>query len=184
MEKTIPQKPTHRKRSPFYWWRRFPTHKPLHPYVPLLDRIKNGDFDYPEFFEQAKWEDYWCEEEIQSIRHLFQDYNSFNREAADIRKKYAKRRNLLIQDGFDAEKKRLNTIVNDFRKTFGGSSQDVYDFMETFDGTVEEMFWAYAKHTGIRVPDHAGEKKIIEKMLGEQAKKRGRGRPRKNPLVQ
>ena len=65
MEKIIPQKPTHRKRSPFYWWRRFPTHKPLHPYVPLLDRIKNGDFDYPEFFEQAKWEDHWCEEEIQ-----------------------------------------------------------------------------------------------------------------------
>lgn len=22
-------KPTHRKRSPFYWWRRFPTHKAL-----------------------------------------------------------------------------------------------------------------------------------------------------------
>ena len=45
MAKKIPQKPTHRKRSPFYWWRRFPTHKGLHHYKPLIERIKNGDFD-------------------------------------------------------------------------------------------------------------------------------------------
>ena len=46
MPKKIPQKPTHRKRSPFYWWRRFPTHQALHHYKPLLERIQNGDFDY------------------------------------------------------------------------------------------------------------------------------------------
>ena len=66
MAKKIPQKPTHRKRSPFYWWRRFPTHKGLHHYKPLIERIKNGDFDYPEYFEQAEWEEHWCREEIES----------------------------------------------------------------------------------------------------------------------
>ena len=73
MAKKIPPKPTHRKRSPFYWWRRFPTHQMLHHYKPLIERIQNGDFDYPPYFEQAEWEDHWAEEEVNSIRHLFKD---------------------------------------------------------------------------------------------------------------
>ena len=38
--------------------------------------------------------------------------------------------------------------------------------MASIDGTAEEMFWAYAKHRGVRVPEHENEKQIIEKLLG------------------
>ena len=103
MAKRIPQKPTHRKRSPFYWWRRFPTHKGLHHYKPLIERIKNGDFDYPEYFKQAEWEEHWCREEIESKRHLFKDSQSFLEESRSIERRYRKRQNLLIKDGYETE---------------------------------------------------------------------------------
>jgi hypothetical protein len=174
MSKKIPQKPTHRKRSPFYWWRRFPTHKPLHPYKPLIERIQNGDFDYPEYFEQAKWEDHWCEEEIQSIRHLFNDQQNFQKEASDIRRKYAKRRNLLIKDGVETEKKRLEEITKQFSISLGGTKDEIREFMSTFDGTLEEMYYEYAKRRNIR------NVRILESM---PIKKRGRGRPPKNSVI-
>ena len=47
-------------------WKHSLQNKPLHHYKPLLERIQNGDFDYPEYFEQAEWEDHWAEEEIAS----------------------------------------------------------------------------------------------------------------------
>ena len=175
MAKRIPPKPTHRKRSPFYWWRRFPTHQALHHYRPLLERIQNGDFDYPEYFEQAKWEKQWCKEEIESKRHLFKDSQSFLEESRSIERRYRKRQNLLIKDGYENEEKRLKEIVKQFSITFGGSKDDVVAFMENFDGTLEEMYYAYARIKGIKNVS------LLETM---PVKRRGRGRPRKNPLIQ
>ena len=111
MAQKIPQKPTHRKRSPFYWGRRFPTHKGLHHYKPLIERIKNGDFDYPEYFKQAEWEEHWCREEIESKRHLFKDSQSFLEESRSIERRYRKRQNLLIKDGYETEQKRLKELI-------------------------------------------------------------------------
>jgi len=175
MPKKIPQKPTHRKRSPFYWWRRFPTHQVLHHYKPLLERIQNGDFDYPEYFEQAKWEEHWCKEEIESKRPLFNDHKSFLEEARSIERRYRKRQNLLIKDGYETEEKRLKEIAKQFSITFGGSKDDVVRFMEEFDGTLEEMYYAYAENKGIKNVS------VLETM---PVKRRGRGRPPKNPLIQ
>ena len=138
MAKKIPQKPTHRKRSPFYWWRRFPTHKGLHHYKPLIERIKNGDFDYPEYFEQAEWEQHWCQEEIESKRHLFNDQQNFLEESRSIERKYRKRQNLLIKDGYETEQKRLKELIKQFTITFGGSKQDVIAVMEKFEALLKK----------------------------------------------
>ena len=40
----IPPKPKRGKRSPFYWWRRWKSHKYLPTKKGLLARILNGDF--------------------------------------------------------------------------------------------------------------------------------------------
>ena len=175
MKRQIPPKPTHRKRSPFYWWRRFPTHQALHHYRPLIERIQNGDFDYPEYFEQAEWEKQWCKEEIESKRHLFKDSQSFLEESRSIERRYRKRQNLLIKDGYENEEKRLKEIVKQFSITFGGSKDDVVAFMEKFDGTLEEMYYAYARIKGVKNVS------LLETM---PVKRRGRGRPHKNPLIQ
>ena len=174
MAKNIPQKPTHRKRSPFYWWRRFPSHKALHHYKPLLERIQNGDFDYPEYFEQAKWEDHWAEEEVKAKSPLFKDRFNFQQEANDIRRRYAKRRNLLIKDGYETEQKRLIELIKQFSIAFGCTKDAVREFMEEFDGTLEEMYYAFAEHRGVK------NIKVLESM---PVKRRGRGRPPKNPLL-
>lgn len=185
MMNQIPEKPTHRKRSPFYWWRRFPTHKGLHSYAPLMDRIQNGDFSYPEYFEQARWEDHWCEEETDKLMEsAYSDWEGAFREKSKIERKYAKRRNLLIEDGFKTEKKRLEEITKQFAKVFGGTKKDVWKFMETFDGTLEEMHWAYAESRGIKKPQDEDAEAIVKRILGEMSKKRGRGRPPKNPTIQ
>ena len=47
--------------------------------------------------------------------------------------------------------------------------------MEKFDGTLEEMYYAYAEHRGI---------KNVSILTNMPVKRRGRGRPRKNPLIQ
>ena len=59
----VPKKPSGRRALPFYWWRRFRTHKNLPYKARLLDKIENGDFEYSEFFQQADWELHWMEDE-------------------------------------------------------------------------------------------------------------------------
>ena len=45
----------------FRWWRRWDSkNKPLHKLKPLLDKIRNGDFDYSHYFWQAQF----CEIEL------------------------------------------------------------------------------------------------------------------------
>ena len=73
-----PKKPTHRKRTPFYWWRRFRIHKSLPYKATLLDKIRNGDFEYPEYFQQAEWELEWmCQEQ----KEFIDNYNGDNYES-------------------------------------------------------------------------------------------------------
>ena len=59
----IPKKPSGRTRSPFYWWRRFKSHKYLPHNASLLRKIENGDYNYPDLFEHAEWELVWMKEE-------------------------------------------------------------------------------------------------------------------------
>ena len=60
----IPPKPKRGKRSPFYWWRRWKSHKYLPVKAGLLARIQNGDFEYPDQFEWAKYELHYMQDEI------------------------------------------------------------------------------------------------------------------------
>ena len=132
-------------------------------------------FDYHEYFEQATWEEHWCKEEVESKRHLFKDHQNFLAETRSIERRYRKRQNLLIKDGHDAEQKRLTEIVKQFSITFGGSKQDVIAVIEKFNGTLEELYYYYAELKGIKNVS------LLETM---PVKRRGRGRPRKNPLIQ
>ena len=59
----VPKKPSGRRALPFYWYRRFKTHKCLPYKYPLIDKIKNGDFDYSPYFQQAEWELHWMKDE-------------------------------------------------------------------------------------------------------------------------
>ena len=62
----IPPKPRRGKRSPFYWWRRWKSHQYLPVKKGLLARIQNGDFEYPELFDWAKYELHYMKDELKA----------------------------------------------------------------------------------------------------------------------
>ena len=66
----------------FRWWRRFDTpNKPLHKYSALIDKIKNGDYDFSHYYWQAKY----AEIEINEIfDDTYPDAALFNEKASLI----------------------------------------------------------------------------------------------------
>jgi hypothetical protein len=62
-----PKRPRGGKRTPFYWWRRFKSHKNLPYNAGLIDKIRNGDFEYPAQFEQAQWELEWMQQDLNAF---------------------------------------------------------------------------------------------------------------------
>ena len=137
----VPKKPSGRRALPFYWWRRFKTHRNLPYKAPLIDKIKNGDFDYSPFFEQAKWELHWMKEEQESFINNYQgkDYELDNL-YTEIEIRARKRYNKLFEDGMKDEFDRMDRLVNDFKKHFEISKDIIKETIEEFDGTIEELF--------------------------------------------
>ena len=70
----VPPKPKRGKRSPFYWWRRWKSHKYLPVRAGLLARIQNGDFDYPDQFEWAEYEMHYMKDEHDAYRAEYKGF--------------------------------------------------------------------------------------------------------------
>ena len=105
----IPPKPKRGKRSPFYWWRRWKSHKYLPVKAGLLARIQNGDFEYPDQFEWAEYELVYMQDELDK----FVDEYKGKDPKEDIRyhhiqKRYMKRYNKLREDAHEVELRHLN----------------------------------------------------------------------------
>ena len=58
----------------------------------------------------------------------------------DIRRKAYKRYNLLYKDGHETDNKRLQDLVDGFCKEFKITKFEVWEIMETFGGTTEELY--------------------------------------------
>ena len=137
----IPKKPSGRKALPFYWWRRFRTHRCLPYKAPLIDKIKNGDFEYSPFFEQAKWELHWMKEEQEEFISNYKgdDYLRDNL-YEDIERRARKRYNKLYEDGMKDEADRMDRLVNNFSKHFRVQRSKMHDIVYSFDGTILELY--------------------------------------------
>jgi len=137
----VPKKPSGRKRSPFYWWRRFRTHKTKPWNARLITRIKNGDFEYPALFKHAEYELHWMKEEqndflksyASSEPHLDNSYRN-------IEIKARKRYNKIIEDAHEMDNKRLADLVDSFCREFIIDKEELWKIMETFGGTTEELY--------------------------------------------
>ena len=92
----------------FRWWRRFDTpNKPLHKYSALIDKIKNGDYDFSHYYWQAKY----AEIEINEIfDNTYPDAALFNEKASLHRA----RRKRLFEDFEKDEKQKLSQLEKDF----------------------------------------------------------------------
>ena len=148
----VPKKPSGRRAMPFYWWRRFRTHKCLPYKASLINKIRNGDFDYSPFFEQAKWELHWMKEEEEEFIKNYQGKDpEEDSRFRDISLRAMKRHNKLIEDGFKDETEKLIKIVNEFSKFFKMKKEDIKDIMSEFGGTLEELYFHVAKIKGYNI---------------------------------
>ena len=137
-----PLKPSGRKRSPFYWWRRFKSHKYLPHNAPLLRKIQNGDYDYPPYFQQAQWELEWADDEQeQYIKDYVGNGDPRTDEAyEDIGRRARKRYKKLIEDGYEVESRHLSTLVEGLSKRFKLPKETIKTLMGEFGGTIEELY--------------------------------------------
>ena len=137
-----PLKPSGRKRSPFYWWRRFRSHKYLPHNAPLLRKIQNGDYDYPPYFQQAQWELEWADDEQeQYIKNYVGSGDPRTDEAyEDIGRRARKRYKKLIEDGYEVESRHLSTLVEGLSKRFKLPKETIKTLMGEFGGTIEELY--------------------------------------------
>tara|TARA_R110001592_G_scaffold7667_1_gene42488 strand:- start:160 stop:597 length:438 start_codon:yes stop_codon:yes gene_type:complete len=137
----IPKKPSGRKALPFYWYRRFKAHKCLPYKYPLIDKIKNGDFEYSPFFDQANWELYWMKEEQEEFISNYQGKEPEQDNLyLDIERRARKRYNKLYEDAMKDEHNRMDMLTNNLSKYYKLKNQKVKDFIEVFEGTTVELF--------------------------------------------
>ena len=138
----IPPKPKRGKRSPFYWWRRWKSHKYLPVRKGLLARIQNGDFEYPELFEWAKYELHYMQDELDEFIKNYQGNEDPSTDYlyCDIQKRYMKRHNKLIEDAHEVELRHLMSLTEALAKEFKVGKEKIKTIMEEFGGTTEELY--------------------------------------------
>ena len=151
----VPKKPTGRRAMPFYWWRRFRSHKCLPYKASLLSKIENGDFDFTEFYQQAKWELHWMKEEQDEFIKNYQSrdpeaYKQDNR-YMDIELRYRKRYNKLIEDAMNEENDSLSKLRNELSKKFKIAKDDVWKIMSEFGGSTRDLYFHIAKVQGYNI---------------------------------
>jgi hypothetical protein len=137
----VPKKPTGRRALPFYWYRRFKSHKCLPYKSPLVDKILNEDFEYSPFFEQANWELHWMKEEQEEFIKNYQGKDPLlDRLYMDIETRSRKRYNKLFEDAMKDEHNRMDILTNNLSKYYKLNKQKVKDFINIFEGTTMELF--------------------------------------------
>ena len=157
----IPPKPKRGKRSPFYWWRRWKSHKYLPVRVGLLARIQNGDFEYPELFEWAEYEMHYMQDELDEFIENYQGNEDPKTDHLymDIEKRYRKRYNKLIADAMEVEQRHLTSLVDVLSKEFVITKEEVRTIMESFGDTTESLYLYMADNYDFR---KLNKKKVME----------------------
>tara|TARA_R110001606_G_scaffold375845_2_gene534272 strand:- start:1194 stop:1646 length:453 start_codon:yes stop_codon:yes gene_type:complete len=146
----IPKKPTGRRALPFYWYRRFKTHKCLPYKSSIVDKILNKDFEYSPFFEQAEWELCWMrEEQDEFIKNYKGNDPLLDRLYSDIEAKARKRYNKLFADGMKDEFDRMDRLTNNLSKYYKLKNEQVKKYIKDFEGTTMELFKTLGKDENI-----------------------------------
>lgn len=122
------------KYNQFYWWRNWgPKNKPLFNSRPLLDRIKNGDFDFSIYYWQALYFELEARELVQE---------SIGAQGANPKLALAiERKKRLWQDFERDEPQKLQTLQKEFLREFKMTREEYYEQIEDFSGDLEEFYY-------------------------------------------
>ena len=166
---TVPPKPKRGKRSPFYWWRRWKSHKYLPVRAGLLARIRNGDFEYPQIFEWAEYEMHYMKDEHDAYKKEYQGWGDIEltEKWIDIEKRYMKRYNKLIEDASEVEMRHLLSLEDAFCKEFLFTKDELREIMGEFGGTTEDLYhYLDVLQAGDRGPETRNKLEYLNKKYG------------------
>ena len=118
----------------FRWWRRWDSkNKPLHKLKPLLDKIRNGDFDHSHYFWQAQFSEIEMNEKYLQL-------NDGDRWMEETQVDRARRKRL-YEDFEKDEAEKLKQIQKEFILTFRMSKEDYEQEVIEFDGSLEDFYF-------------------------------------------
>jgi hypothetical protein len=125
----------------FRWWRMYDDISLKKPSKsPLIEKIKNGDFNYSHYGFQAMW----CEHEINKVYNKIgpKDSGRFVEETSLLRSK----RKRLLEDHYRDEDNKLEELSIELSKIFKLSKEKIKTYMEEFGGTIEELYFYLNKN--------------------------------------
>ena len=120
------------KYNQFYWWRKFKEKSPLSTKDALHARIDNGDFDFSSYYWQAQYALLEMEEKTGHIKDP-----SIRHESQTL---FRERHRRLMKDFEKDEPQRLESYVKSITSLFEIEKEDLEKKMETFDGTLKELY--------------------------------------------
>jgi len=142
------------KYNQFRWWRMYDNPvQPLPNKAPLIDKILNGDFDYPHYKLQAEL----VEHELNELAQKCGGNNElFGEKSALLRAK----RKRLLDDFWKEENEKLKQLFKEFTKNFVATEEQIEEEMFRFVGNLGEFYY----YMGLRFqqnhkPNRRGRKK-------------------------
>ena len=120
------------KYNQFYWWRKFKEKSPLSTKDALHARIDNGDFDFSSYYWQAQYALIEMEEKTGHIKDP-----SIRHESQTL---FRERHRRLMKDFEKDEPQRLELYIKSITSLFEIEKEDLEKKMETFDGTLKELY--------------------------------------------
>lgn len=120
------------KYNCYQWWRRYVSRNTLSKKTPLYEKIVHGDYDPSTYLYQADHEMHLLADKLQNVKHPD--------DAHDIKNLFMERSRRLLIDYEKEEANIMRELKSDFVKTFKIDKVLLETIMETFDGTLVELY--------------------------------------------
>ena len=156
----------------FTWWRRFhgvvklPKQHMYKGASKLLQRIEFGEFEFNHLGREWYLEDKIFEQKVEQIKAAkpWLNTSTLEEDVRDIRKKYNKRKNLIMQTHLETEATLLYQLKTELAAEFNIDPDYVSEVMETFDGTTRELYFHFLSEQQGRTYDAD----LIPRLIREQ----------------
>lgn len=116
----------------FVWWRRYQQRQVLSDRSSLYHKILNGDYETSDYYYQAEHENYLLEDATQNLKTFEEKLDKISL----FRARYKK----LHEDFLKEETEIMTKMKKDFVKELKISKDELEAIMESFDGTVLELY--------------------------------------------
>lgn len=120
------------KYNRFQWWRNWKVKDTLHPYAPIPDKIKNGDFDHSPYYWMAQYALYELEDRQVGVQDL--------EKRREIESLYMEKYRRLMEDYHKDEATRLEDFKKQVIKSTRIAKEVLEQLMEDFDGTLLDLY--------------------------------------------